>query len=31
VYRRCRRLLAEDLGTTPSPETDAVMRTVGSR
>jgi DNA-binding SARP family transcriptional activator len=31
VYRRCRRLLAEELGTTPSPETDAVMRMVGSR
>ena len=31
VYQRCRRLLAEELGTTPSPETDALMRTVGSR
>jgi len=31
VYQRCRRLLADELGTTPSPETDALMRTVGSR
>jgi SARP family transcriptional regulator, regulator of embCAB operon len=31
VYQRCRRLLADELGTTPSPETDALMRAVGSR
>jgi SARP family transcriptional regulator, regulator of embCAB operon len=31
VYQQCRRLLAEELGAAPSPETDALMRTVGSR
>jgi SARP family transcriptional regulator, regulator of embCAB operon len=31
VYRRCRRLLADELGTLPSPETEALMRTVGGR
>jgi DNA-binding SARP family transcriptional activator len=32
VYRRCRRLLAEELGAAPSPETEAALaRVVGSR
>jgi len=32
VYRRCRRLLAEELGTAPSPETEAaVARMVANR
>jgi DNA-binding SARP family transcriptional activator len=32
VYRRCQRLLAEELGTAPSPETEAALaRMVGSR
>jgi SARP family transcriptional regulator, regulator of embCAB operon len=30
VYQRCSALLAEELGTAPSPETSALMRTVAS-
>jgi DNA-binding SARP family transcriptional activator len=31
VYERCRRLLAEELGTAPSPETEALLAEVGRR
>jgi DNA-binding SARP family transcriptional activator len=31
VYERCRRLLADELGTAPSPETEALLAEVGRR